>query len=294
MGRRDRGAANSTLCGIFPDGHVWFMISHLSHRTVCGEGHRDVSQARGCEGATDRGLVSLGRGRARQGKQQYAERRRIEPKSLEWELTTTLGRARMPQKPITGSGVQEDRHGAASLHEALLLGRIATADGDAFETLYHVYYPRLRRFLERVTRRPHLVEEILNDTMMVVWRKADAYNFGSKVSTWIFAIAYRKALKALRGIDDAVDFDPDENTAHLMPGPEGELQQKEVRAYLGRAMSALSAEQRAVIELTYYEGYAYREIADILGCPIDTVKTRMFHARRKLKALLARDRGEAI
>lgn len=254
----------------------------------------DVSRARGCEGAADGAWSVRAVGGQDKGKRQHAERRRIEPKWLDWELTTTLGRARMPQKPITGSGAQENRHGAASLDEALLLGRVATTDGDAFETLYHVYYPRLRRFLERVTRRPHLVEEILNDTMMVVWRKAYAYNFGSKVSTWIFAIAYRKALKALKGIDDAVDFDPDENTAHLMPGPEGELQQKEVRAYLGRAMSALSAEQRAVIELTYYEGYAYREIADILGCPVDTVKTRMFHARRKLKALLARDRGEAI
>ena len=60
---------------------------------------------------------------------------------------------------------------------------------------------------------------------------------------------------------------------------------------LRRALMSLSQEHRAVIELTYYEGCTYREIATIVGCPIDTVKTRMFHARRRLKALLA-DRGE--
>ena len=74
-------------------------------------------------------------------------------------------------------------------------------------------------------------------------------------------------------------------------GPEGHLQRKELRTRLSEALIALSPEHRAVIELTYYEGCTYREIAAIVGCPIDTVKTRMFHARRRLKALLA-DRGE--
>ena len=60
---------------------------------------------------------------------------------------------------------------------------------------------------------------------------------------------------------------------------------------LSRALMSLSREHRAVIELTYYEGCSYREIAAILGCPVDTVKTRMFHARRHLKSLLA-DRGK--
>ena len=193
----------------------------------------------------------------------------------------------MLRRQIAGLGVQGEGQSAAPVDEVALVGRVASADGVAFEALYRCYYPRLRRFLEQVTRRPQLVEEILNDTMLVVWCKAHTYNRHSKVSTWIFAIAFRKALKALKHIDDAVDFDPEEVASPVESGPEGELLRQELHVLLSHAMSALSAEHRAVIELTYYEGCAYREIAEIMGCPVDTVKTRMFHARRRLRALLA-------
>jgi RNA polymerase sigma factor (sigma-70 family) len=175
----------------------------------------------------------------------------------------------------------------AERREVALIGRIVYGDGAAFEALYHCFYPRLRRFLERLTRRPQLVEEILNDTMLVVWRKAHTYNQQSTVSTWIFAIAFRKALKALKRLDDPVDTDGNDELSWDGLGPDGDLMQQELRAFLSHAMSSLSVEQRAVIELTYYHGCAYREIAEIVGCPVDTVKTRMFHARRKLKTLLA-------
>ena len=85
--------------------------------------------------------------------------------------------------------------------EAGLVARVADRELDAFEALYRIYHPRLTRFLERVTRRPGLVEELLNDTMLVVWNRAATYNGNSKVSTWIFAIAYRKALKATLPLD---------------------------------------------------------------------------------------------
>ena len=87
--------------------------------------------------------------------------------------------------------------------------------------------------------------------------------------------------------------DPQEHTDTTSIGPEDELQHQELRKHLDDALSELSAEQRAVMELTYYFGYACREIAQIMGCPVDTVKTRMFYARRKLKAKLA-SRREAI
>src|SRR5271165_7540794 len=83
--------------------------------------------------------------------------------------------------------------------EARLISRIAGGELRAFEDLYRIYHPRLTRFLANMLRRRELVEEVLNDTMLVVWRRADSFNGTSKVSTWVFAIAYRKALKALRG-----------------------------------------------------------------------------------------------
>jgi RNA polymerase sigma-70 factor (ECF subfamily) len=175
--------------------------------------------------------------------------------------------------------------------ENALIRQVAGGDMSAFETLFRRYYPRLRRFLEQMTRRPHLVDEILNDTMLVVWRKAPTFNLRSKLSTWIIGIALRRSLKALEHVDDAIDFDSDAVASPAESSPEGNLQRQELRTRLNQALMSLPPEQRTVIQLTYYEGCTYREIAAIVGCPIDTVKTRMFHARRRLKSLLA-DRGE--
>jgi RNA polymerase sigma-70 factor (ECF subfamily) len=144
-----------------------------------------------------------------------------------------------------------------------------------------------------MTRRPHLVEEIVNDTMLVVWFKANTFNLRSKVSTWIIGIALRKSLKALERADDAIAFDPDSVVSPAESGPEGQLLRQELRTRLIDALASLSPEHRAVIELTFFEGHTYREIAAIAGCPVNTVKTRMFYARRALKASLA-DRGEEV
>ena len=171
--------------------------------------------------------------------------------------------------------------------EASLVGRIADGELHAFEQLYRAYHPRLTRFLDRVTRRPCLVGELLNDTMLVVWNRAVTYNGSCKVSTWIFAIAYRKAMKALSRLDEPVQDEPDDDPAPLETGPEHHVAQSQMHAVLARALGHLSLKQRAVVHLTYFHGIGYREIGEIIGCPVDTVKTRMFHARRRLKTLLA-------
>jgi RNA polymerase sigma-70 factor (ECF subfamily) len=174
--------------------------------------------------------------------------------------------------------------------EADLLRQIVGKDMAAFEQFYRSYYRRLSRFLDQVTRKPHLNDEILNDTMMVVWRKAPAFNGRSRVSTWVFAIAYKKAMKALRReprLQDALsETHADADATTWAVGPETELIDRESRLSIRHLLSALSAEQRAVIELTYYHGYAYKDIAAVVGCPIATVKTRMFHARRRLREML--------
>ena len=175
--------------------------------------------------------------------------------------------------------------------EIALISQVAGGDVPAFETLFRRYYPRLRRFIEQKTRRPQLVDEVLNDTMLVVWRKAGTYNLRSRLSTWIIGIALRRSLQALERVDDAIEFDLDAVASPPESGPEAQLLRRELRTELSRALMSLSPEHRAVIELTYYDGYSYREIAAIVGCPVDTVKTRMFHARRRLKALLT-ERGQ--
>jgi RNA polymerase sigma-70 factor (ECF subfamily) len=168
--------------------------------------------------------------------------------------------------------------------EAQWVREIAQGRIDAFEHLYRCYHPRLTRFLERVTHRPGLVEELLDDTMLVVWKHAARFNGGSKVSTWIFAIAYRKALKALGRLDEAA-AETTEQTC-CAPGPEQCAGAHETQAQLLQALQSLTPEHRTVLELTYFQGLSCAEIAQVLDCPVATVKTRMFYARRRLRTLL--------
>ena len=173
--------------------------------------------------------------------------------------------------------------------EVGLIARIAAHDLRAFEELYRAYHARLTRFLDRMTRRRALVEEVLNDTMLVVWNRADRFNGSSKVCTWVFAIAYRKALKALRRHDEAAEQQMDDGRVATDAGPEQQMQQRQASKCLVRALDALSVDHRMVVELTYFHDMGYREIAQIVDCPVDTVKTRMFHARRRLRTMLAGD-----
>ena len=168
-----------------------------------------------------------------------------------------------------------------------LIARIVTGDRRAFEALYKLYYPRLSHFLIRMLRRPTLVEEVLNDTLLIVWNKAETYNGLSKVSTWIFAIAYRRALKALRRVDDPMEDTFAEYRESGEPGPEQLLGRNQVSVLLTEALTGLSHDHRTVVDLAYFHEMGYREIAEIMECPVDTVKTRMYHARRNLRAAMS-------
>lgn len=170
--------------------------------------------------------------------------------------------------------------------DVALLSRVAEGDLRAFETFYRIYHPRLDRFLGLMTSRRTVVEEALNDTMLVVWKRPGTFNQQSKVSTWVFAIAYRTALKALRTQDEPVETLSHDEPVSEDAGPEQRLSADQTRAALARALDALSAEQRGVLVLTYFHDLPYAEIARIVDCPVDTVKTRMFHGRRRLRAML--------
>jgi RNA polymerase sigma factor (sigma-70 family) len=176
--------------------------------------------------------------------------------------------------------------------DAVLIGHVCAGDLRAFESLYRLYHPRLTRFLSLMTSRRPVVEEVLNDTMLVVWRRCGTFNGQCKVSTWIFAIAYRTAMKSLRGRDDPVDDGLFDDTPSDEPSPEQRRSQRETVLAIGQALEGLSTEQRSVLVLTYFHDLPYAEIAQIVDCPVDTVKTRMFHGRRRLRALLSGTLGD--
>jgi RNA polymerase sigma-70 factor (ECF subfamily) len=168
-----------------------------------------------------------------------------------------------------------------------LLARIGNGDRNALRDLYTTYYHPLLRFIYRITGRLDLAQEGVNDVMLVVWGNSRSFGGRSSVSTWIMGIGYRKALKLLassrRWTDRFIGAPEDviERYAPLVEQSDDDL-----RDLLDEALRHLSPEHRAVVELTYFYGCSYEEIAAIADCPVNTVKTRMFHARAKLKKLL--------
>lgn len=166
----------------------------------------------------------------------------------------------------------------ADEHEQQLLKAVAAGSRRALEELYLAYHRRLSRFLSRFTRRYETIEEVLNDTFMVVWQQAGTFRGASRVSTWIIGIAYRITLKALRREPDVVTGLAD--SAETAVDPVGEAEQRD---WISQGLRRLPLEQRLVIELAYHMGHSIEEIAVITDAPVGTVKARMFHAREKLR-----------
>jgi RNA polymerase sigma-70 factor, ECF subfamily len=175
---------------------------------------------------------------------------------------------------------------SANQRELELLRQVAGRDRAAFKELYLIYHRRLARFLMRMTARHDLIEEVINDTLWTVWLKAADFRGDSQVSTWIVGITYRRALKALRRPDALRQVQDEEEHA----APDAGLLD-ENRQWLDRGLAELPLEQRMVIELAYLLGHSCEEIAQIMQCPVNTVKTRMFHAREKLRRSLPRLAG---
>ena len=172
----------------------------------------------------------------------------------------------------------------ADATDRMLLQRMSTGDRAALAVLYRSYHGRLCRFLSRLTRRADVVEEVVNDCFWIAWQKAGNFHGDSRVSTWLMGIAYRCGLKALRQRgDEPVEDDslPEQLT------PEHDLDaDRELRDWLSKGLDRLSVDQRVVIELVYGVGHCLEDVAEIMQCPIGTVKARLFHARVKLRNVL--------
>jgi len=170
----------------------------------------------------------------------------------------------------------------ANAAEVLLLRRVAENDRDAFDELFQNYHPRLFTFLFRLTRSHGSAEELANDVLLTLWKDAGRFRGESKVSTWVFGIAYRQALAHLRKRklklvpffeNDAVDDETD-----------GRLERED---WVRQGIEDLPPKQKVTVMLVYFLGLSCEETASATGVPVSTVKTRMFHARRKLKLHLA-------
>ncbi|MEM0937225.1 MAG: RNA polymerase sigma factor [Pseudomonadota bacterium] len=179
------------------------------------------------------------------------------------------------------------RSGKSEREDARLVAACACGDAAAFQALHARFHVRVHVLAQRILGQADRADEVTNDTMLAVWCSASRFEGRSRVSTWIDGIAYRKALKTRRRFrfeEQHVEID----AAQYMQCDRTEsfarrFEQRQVSAALGR----LSADLRSIVELSYRDGLSYADIAEIVCCPVGTVKSRMSRARRLLRDEIA-------
>lgn len=171
----------------------------------------------------------------------------------------------------------------------VLLALISEGDQQAFSQLYLRYQPKLVRYCARVLR-DDLAQaaDLVDDAMFDIWRSAGSFAGRSKASTWIYSIARNKVISWLRKTSEVELEDESILEALIDPSatPHEELAIDDVKQHLLRQMDHLSDEHREVLRLTYFEDLSIKEVADLLGIAENTVKTRMFYARKRMAQLL--------
>jgi RNA polymerase sigma-70 factor (ECF subfamily) len=171
--------------------------------------------------------------------------------------------------------------------DEVLIGRIASGDRLAMQVLFARHHVRVYRFALRLVRDQSKAEDLISEVFLDVWRQADRFEGRSAVSTWLLAIARFKALSALRRRpDEELDEEAAEAIEDPSDDPEEALAKKDKSAAIRKCMEGLSADHREIIDLVYYHEKSVEEVAEIVGIPENTVKTRMFYARKKLAELL--------
>jgi len=174
-------------------------------------------------------------------------------------------------------------------HFADLLGLVASRqDRPAYSELFGYYAPRVKSYLMRLGADGAQAEEIAQDVMVTVWRKASLFDRRqASVSTWIFRIARNRRIDVFRR-SKRPDLDPEE-TMILPAGveaPEARVEAMETETRVRAAMKDLPEEQLLLLRLAFYEGLSHREIAEKLDVPLGTVKSRIRLAFAKMKSRL--------
>ena len=170
--------------------------------------------------------------------------------------------------------------------DELLIGRIARGDRLAMQVLFARHHVRIYRFVLRLLRDEMAAEDVISEVFLDVWRQASRFEGRSAVSTWLIAIARFKALSSLRKRrEEGLDEETMEAIEEPSDSPALAIEKRDKGDKLRQCLAALTREHREVIDLVYYHEKSVEEVAQIIGIPENTVKTRMFYARKKLGEL---------
>lgn len=177
--------------------------------------------------------------------------------------------------------------GHHDISDERLVERIAAGDRVAMQRLYTRHHVRVYRFVLRIVNDAATAEDLTSDVFLEIWKHADRFEGRSEVSTWLFSIARYKALTTLRRrTNDPLDDEIACKIPDSADDPEAILQRQNESAVLRQCLTQLSPAHSEIIDLVYYHEKSIAEVAEIIGVPQNTVKTRMFHARKRIAALL--------
>ena len=188
---------------------------------------------------------------------------------------------------VFGAAVSRPARVAATSDEALV-GLVARGDRQAMRLLFARHNVRVFRFLVRMVGNEATAEDLLNEVFLEVWRSANRFEGRSQVTTWLLGIARFKALSDLRRrAPDALDEETAARIEDPADSPEAIVADGDRSAILQACIQQLSDAHRQVIDLIYYHEQSIEEVAQIIGVPPNTVKTRVFHARKRIAELMA-------
>lgn len=181
---------------------------------------------------------------------------------------------------------------AQPISDSQLLHRIAIHDDAALHELYAAYGQRLYAYALRLSSDPASAEDVIQETLVTVWRTAGKYRGEGRVLAWLLGIVHNLALKTLRQRSIPITDALEKTLPAPTPSPEAQAQINDQTRWLQQGLQNLSPEHRAVLELVFYQGLSLEETAQVCNCPLGTVKSRLSYARQHLRGLLSRQNVE--
>ena len=169
-----------------------------------------------------------------------------------------------------------------------VIRRIAAGDEDALRELFGMHGQVMSAFALRLTGDPVLADEVVQESLVAAWQGARRFRGDSRVRTWLLGIVHHKAINLLRKRTDVSIEEGVLDLAAAAETPGRQVEDSDRQRIMRSAIDRLPVEQRAVLDLFFYQGYRMDEIAAILDCPTGTVKSRLFNARTALKGILIR------
>jgi RNA polymerase sigma-70 factor (ECF subfamily) len=191
----------------------------------------------------------------------------------------------IPHFPCVSQSVEHSM--TAQQHDVDLIRRMVSGEENAMHEVYATYGQRLYAYALRLTDDPATAEDVTQETLVIAWRTAGKFRGEGRLIAWLLGIVHHMALKSLRHTSRPLEALEETAPAGDL-SPEEQAQAEERKRWVQQGLQSLSIEHRAVLELVFYQGLSLNEVAEVCGCPVGTVKSRLSYARKHLRGVLSR------